>query len=210
MSRNVGDLSTSLKIGDVSGGNYTEIETDGTVKRNGAATCWDDMVTSLIGRRLYSNTGKVDYDYDENNIKFQPGGSITNKSDRVNWNWQKLHAIKATSALNVHIHLEQTSTDAVVFTLKYRIQKNGSAKTTAWTTLTCDVSSSSDTVYTYSSGTLNQIVKFPSIDLTGTNISDIIECQMARTDSTASDIYATYVDAHVEFDTDGSRTEWSM
>ena len=35
------------------------------------------MVGDLFGKRLSSTVGKVDYDWDNNAIKFQSGGSIS-------------------------------------------------------------------------------------------------------------------------------------
>ena len=197
----------SIQIKLPSSENYVEIKKDGTIVVHGDATCWDDLANGLINKKLYSTAGKIDYDFDENSIKFQPGGDITNKNDRVAWNEQKLHRIKATSKLQFHIHLEQTSTDKIIFTLKYRIQENGKAKNTTWTTITCNTED--DGLYTYSSGTLNQIIVFPEIDISSTGLSDLIQCQLARTDSTSSDVYVTFVDAHVEIDTFGSYTQWS-
>jgi hypothetical protein len=42
-NRNVEQLQQSLIIGNKTGGNYTETETDGTQVAKGDATCWDDI-----------------------------------------------------------------------------------------------------------------------------------------------------------------------
>ena len=208
MSRTIETVTNSAVIGDVLGGNYTEFEPDGTRVAKGAATVWEDLVNSLIGKKLFSNTGTVDYDYDNNAIKFQPGGTIADAKDVVNWNYQKLHGIKAISDMMLHIHLRQSTANKVVFELDYRIQKNNAVWATAWETLTCNTTD--DAVFTYpGTGNFNQILIFPAIDLTGTNVSDIVQFKMTRTDATTGNVLATYVDAHCEFDTDGSRTEWA-
>ncbi len=208
MGYDIGDLVASLKIGDVDGGNYTAFETDGTMERNGAATCWEDMVTSLAGKKIESSSGKVDYDWENNALVFQSGGSISTRNDRIIWNYQKLHGIKAVSDMMMHIHFVQPNSNKFEFTMQYRVQKNNAVTATTWTTLT--VNTDDDAVFTYpGSGDFNQIVGFAAIDMTGTNLSDIYEFRLARTDSVTGDLLVKYVDAHVEFDTDGSRTEWS-
>ena len=78
---------------------------------------WDDLATSLIGRRLFSNLGAVDYNYAENAIAFSANGDITKDNDCVIWNLQKPHGTKASSTLNMHFHYEQTDSTAREFTL---------------------------------------------------------------------------------------------
>jgi len=63
-------------------------------------------------------------------------------------------------------------------------------------------------VFPYTSGTLNQIVKFPPIDWSGVGISSTVNFRLARTDSNAGDVYVTFVDGHVEIDSDGSNQEY--
>ena len=203
---NVNALAASLKLGDVSGGNYTEIATDGSRTSVGDATCWDDLVGSLAARKLENTTGKIDYDWDENALKFQSGGSISTRVDRLIFNYQKPHGAKESSELRLHIHFEQTSTNKIVFTTQYRIQENLGTKTTAWTTVTAN--SDDDCVGTYTSGTINQIMKLVAVDWSAVGISSTVEFRLARTDSTTGDILGTFVDAHVEYDCDGSKQEY--
>jgi len=197
----------SAKIGDGGITDYFEIESDGTMKFNGAATVWDDVQSSLFGRRLNSQAGKVDYNYTENTITFESGGAIGTINDRVNWNIQMYHSAIADGSLHPHVHFEQVSSNKIEFRIAYRIQNNGAAKTASWTEIACNTDD--DAVFSYSSGTLNQIVAFPAIDLTGVGVSGIIEFRMVRDDSTAGDIEVTFVDCHYEKDTVGSRTEFA-
>lgn len=193
--------------GDIPGGNYVTIDsTTGHIDLFGQATVWEDIQTSLIGRQLQSVAGKVDYNWDENSITFASGGDIAVANDRVNWSIQLRHRTKASSDVYPHIHFEQVTSNDVTFTLKYRLQANGSAKTSDWTTITANVAD--DTVFTYSAGTLNQILKFPAITV-GSGISDVLQFQMARTDATAGDVEVTFVDCHFEADDLGSNTEYT-
>ena len=61
----------SIKIGDVDGGNYTEVEADGTVVAYGDAKCWKDILQSVTAARLTSPSS----DFELND----PEGSITAK-----------------------------------------------------------------------------------------------------------------------------------
>lgn len=206
MFNNVG--IKSLKAGDIGGGNYIEIEADGSLVAKGDATMFDDLVGSLIGRQLSSAAGKVDYNWSENSITMQSGGSITTINDLLIFNYQYPHACIITGCMCLHIHWEQVNTNKIEWTIDYRIQSNNAVKTTSWTRLTAN--SDDDSVFTYpGSGTFNQIVELGHIDMTGAGISATVQFRIARTDVTGGNIEATFVDAHVERDALGSRTEYT-
>ena len=208
MPNDIQILTEPIKIGDISGNNYLKVYPDGSIQLIGKATMWEDMTTSLAGKKLEDNTGKVDYRWDENAIKFQSGGSISVSKDRVIWNYQKLHGIKCDSEMHMHAHFRQPSNKKFVFTMQHRIQYNGAVTTTAWTTTTCNTTD--DCVWDYpGSGNFNNIIVFPAIDMSGMEMSDILEFRLARTDVQTGDLWVKYIDAHCEFDTFGSRTEWS-
>ena len=185
------------------GDDYTQFEDDGTIAFKGDSTTWDDIVGSLVNRRLTSTSGRLDYDYDENTIKMQNNGSVSSANDRLMFSFQYPHASKSDGDMRLHIHWEQTDTVTKEFTVQYRIQKNNATKTTVWTTVVVD--SNDNNVFTYTSGTLNQITELTDIDMTGGGISATVQFRLARTDGSSGDIYATFVDAHVERDTIGSR-----
>lgn len=176
------------------------------LKLTGDATAWDDIQTSLIGRRLYSTSGGVNYDYDENTVTFASGGSISNTADRVGFNIQTRHQTLEDSSLKLHMHFEQTDATNRTFTVRYRIQNNGSAKTASWTTATADTD---DALWTWSSGTLINILPLATIDLTDASISAQVQIQMARTDSNGGTVHVTFVDCHYELDSLGSNNEFS-
>jgi len=189
----------------------TKIEADGTVYMQGEATVWDDIQNSLIGKALYSNQGKVTFDYSENAIVFASGGSIANLADTVAFSIQYPHASKTDGEFRLHIHWEQDNTYSnkpIQFTVKHRVQSNGSPKNTTWTTtvIECD---NTNNVFTYSSGVLNQITKLVNVSMAGAGISAIVDVQIARTDTSTGDIMAKFVDFHYEKTTLGSRTEYT-
>jgi len=198
-----------MKIGSTS--NYHEINTSGEPKQVGSsAVGYLDLEGDLFGKRLNSITGKVDYDWDENLIKFYSGGSISTEADRVQGNIQWNHfAAIGSQTFAIHLHWKQSGTTKFVFTLKYRIQHNGSTFTSSWTTQTLTLADG-DEIYTYpGSGDFNQITVFPDITAT-MGISDILQFQLARTDSLTGDCYVSFCDLHAPIDTPiGSFSEWS-
>ena len=202
----IGVAKPVSKTGDITGGDYLEVEADGTDVRHGDATLWDDLTGALISQRLSSTAGKLDYDYDENAITMQSGGNPALATDRLMFNYQFPHAARVDSSLKMHVHWEQVSSNKIECKLQYRIQSNNSAKTTSWTTI--DTNSVDNSVFTYVSGTLNQITEVGSIDMTGAGISATVQFRLTRFDATAGDILATFVDAHVERDMIGSRQEY--
>ena len=189
------------------GENKTTFNDNGQRKSNAGATQWDDIVGDALGKSLYSTAGKIDYDWDENALIFQPSGNITNKADRIVWNVQKMHKVKENSELRYHIHFDKTADILNEFTLQYRIQNNGQAKNLTWTTLTTTTEVANE-VFPYVSGTINQIVKFAPIDWSSVGISSTVNFRLARTDGIAGNLLVTFIDGHVEIDSDGSNQEW--
>lgn len=194
-----------VRIGDVPGGNYSEFsKADGCMRYRGSATVWKDMVGDITGRRLSSVVGRVDYDWEENAILFQSGGSITNTADRVQLNQEINHEFAIGNAIvfKPHIHWFQDSSTQYEITLRHRIQRNGEPKTEAWTNTTLTANSGADS-FAYTSGILNQITSFPDIILS-CGVSDTIQLQMARTDSLGGTMSVYFMDIHGTVDSDGS------
>jgi len=192
-----------IKIGDDSG--YSEIsKSDGTFRLRGEATVWKDMIANLFGAKLYSTAGKVDYNYDEHALSFDSGGVITNSADRVVGNLEINHEFQVGNGIifRPHFHWFQSSNTQVEMSLRYRLQRNGQPKTEAWTTITTTVNSTNN-VWEYSLGTLNQITRFPNITV-NCEVSDTFQFQLARTDSLGGTVLIYFFDLHGEIDSIGS------
>lgn len=170
-------------------------------------TYYDDLSAPLIGLSLGGSAGTVDYNYDNNSVTFQPSGGITDLKDCVVGGVQYPHAASLTGKLYPHLHWEQTNTDAHSFTLWIRIQSNNKEKTTAWTEM---IAVTTDNIFEYTSGTLNQITPFKTADgddfisMDGAGISATVQFRITRTDANVGDIEATFFDAHYEIDSFGS------
>ncbi len=210
-------IMPSLKAGNIENGNYVDLNSIQGKRYLGTTTVWKDMISSLFGAKLLSAAGKVDYDYDENAIVFQPGGVMGTANDRVGTNQEINHEFKVGASITFYPHIhwwQQVTTNAVlpvVFSLRYRLQRNNVAKATSWTTISADAGSGGDDVFDFTSeadGLYNQITRFTAVVLT-CGISDTIQWQMVRTDAQVGNISATFVDLHAEVDSDGSDTEFS-
>jgi hypothetical protein len=168
---------------------------------------WDDLVTSLIGLTLNSVIGTVQYNYTENTITMQPNGDVSDNNDVVNFNLAYPHSAEPEGELRLHVHWEQPNATNRTFTLQYRVQPNGQAKQTVWSTLTAN--SNIDSKFPYVSGTLNQVTTFPAISLTNAGLSPTIDFRLTRSDANADNIEVKFVDAHIFIVSAGSAQEFS-
>jgi len=126
------------------------------------------------------------------------------------------HNWKIGTTIYPHIHFEQDNNAIPNFLIRYRWQMNGEAKTTAWTDYPLTT-----TAFTYTSGTLNQIVHSGGLTPpVGANLSDTIEFQIFRDNANNSGAFAgsdpysgavdlTFIDIHYEQDTLGSDSEFT-
>lgn len=202
---------TTSKLGDVAGGNYTEIEADGTLVINGDGRTYRDELGDAS--KLKTVGIRVFFDDVEGTLNFSQTATLT---DYAILNVQLNHDKDLTSSIYPHIHWFQTSSSVPNFLLQYRWQKGDSAKTTAWTNYKCNTA-----VNSYVSGTLNQICHNGGITPpVGTGLSDIVQFRIIRDTTNASGVFTgadpllatvniLFFDIHFMTDTLGSRTEYT-
>lgn len=196
-------------IGD--GTNSTEFEADGTMKMNGSATCYTDLIGSITSIQVQGSG--VSLNAAEQSIDFTTGANLLDYA----WiSFQMKHEWKMGSNIFPHLHWTQNSANTPNFLIRYRWQRNGQTKTTAWTNYKCNTNA-----FTYTSGSLNQISYGAAITPpTGYSISDIVQIRIFRDNGntstlfTGTDVYTgdaqiTSSDIHIESDTLGSRTEFT-
>ena len=206
------DISTSqiqaktLVVGDVEGGNYLEIEADGSLLLHGNATAFDDNTFPLSAYKLDSQAGALQDNYDNASITMNASGTLGTAADTLVFTSQTKHKTKEASSADLHVHWEQPTDQAYTFDVQYRIQNTGTPKTTTWSTLA--TVGMENNVFPYTSGTLLQITQLLDIDLTGISLSALVQFRLTRSDSTAGDIEAIAVDCHYEYDRLGSRTPY--
>ena len=213
---NFGEISEPIKIGGPV--NYTQFDTDGSVRQFGAATVWDDIVQSVNATNLFGVPGKADFNFDNLWVVLQSGGALTTPGDCLFLNYQVPHATALDSLFRLHFHWSQSSNTARTISGKYRIQDQGGATVTDWESFSAttafgegggNVFDTTDWDYV-TDGNFNQITRLVDIPLLDHGVSAIIQVVLARTDANAaSDIYVYSVDAHIEKDATGSREEYT-
>ena len=206
-------LTGNVKFGDVTGGDYSEFEADGSLHMVGAATIFDDEKDSIIGLKFDSPASSIIINLAEGTLTFDNRCSV---SDYVYTGVQLTHKWLNGSSIGPHIHWFQVSSATPNWVIQYRWQKQGGLKTTTWTSLGWN-----SNAFTYVSGTLNQITSFPAISPpTGYGqVSDIIQVRILRDISNSLGLFAgaetgpvdqdvLSFDVHIECDTLGSREQY--
>ncbi len=203
------------RIGDATG--EVKLDKDGVHLVNNA-TVWKDMVGDLFSKKLYSAVGKVDYDWDQQAIVFQPGGDPSVRDDRVHYNIQVDHQYKVSPdsstaiTFKPHIHWFQFDTALqATFQLDYRVLRNGASldSTAAWTSVTVTTNSGSDAfpfALDVGHDLFVQITHFPDINEV-VGLSDTIQCRITRTDANVGNVLVFFADMHGEIDSLGSNEE---
>ena len=217
MSKEVDKLtgSQTVKMGNKADGNYSETRADGTQRLKGDATAWKDMVCDLMGQSLLTTRDKIEYDWDDMVIVFNPGGNITKSKDRIGGNLEINHEFKVGTDIvfKPHIHWFQEVVSGVQaefdMTIKYRLQRNATYTNQNWTTAYMLTGLSHDDIFDFSGevdGYYNQITRFPDMTFT-CGVSDTIQFQIARTDSNGGDMLIFFFDIHGMIDSFGSDEE---
>lgn len=203
------------RIGAITAGNYTEIETDGTMQALGDATTWRDELGPLLGSRLESPGSDIVQNLTEGTITFE--ASAVYPSDFITYTLQINHDWLVQSVVEFHVHWWQANAEAANWLIEYRWQVNGQAKTAGWTAVPL-----TSLIFSYTAGTLNQISDgAASITPPATaQLSDIFQVRLYRdytnvstlfsgAETSGLDIEAVSADMHRRSDTMGSRTEYS-
>ena len=216
-TRDIDYSSGDFQIGNVTGGNYTQFESDGTVEFVGDATVWDDIRINAGGfdKPGVSDPAPVIY--------YPAGGGLGvslyefAKDDWVSFTVQMPHSYAAGE--NVYIHLHWTPGD-------YGVTESGNLVgwkiDYSWANMgdtfpamtTVDLSDACD-------GTDHKHQVTSDVVLTGTGkeISSMLICNLRRTDTGTDDTWTGLVpgqlpmilevDIHYPINTVGSRTRTS-
>jgi hypothetical protein len=202
----VSELDT-LKVGDVTGGDYSEFEEDGTLIKYGDATTWTDFSVAAISSKRGSND-KPDYDFTNIGLLFPQN----NTTEKVYLSVQMDHRKKMDSDISFHFHYIQSEVTQPTFTIEYKFYNNGALVPGSWTTLNTSDEGGSKGLLTYpGSGDMMQIGEFPLITPPSPEtVSANLDVIMYRDDNDISgDILVKYIDFHYEIDSDGSREEYA-
>lgn len=178
-----GNLDTII-VGDYAGGNYFEIESDGTFILHEDATTWRDELGLLLGQRLESPGSDIVQNLAEGTVTFKSSAryptDYVSYSLQINHDWDR-------SDVDFHIHWFQASAANVNWLIEYRWQVNGQAKVSAWTPLPMETQ-----IFAYSAGTLVQINTITA-DIeppANVNVSDFLQIRLYRDYTNASTLFS--------------------
>jgi len=176
-------------------------------------TSWDDLRREASASNIDSNSTRYEFDYDEGVIFFDDDARILN--ERIIYTFQMPHQWEEGSDVMPHFHWWQSSADMPNWWMKWRKWNNGEAKPASWTSAIY-----ASHVFTYVSGDLAQITKFPIIDMSDITISGFVQVTFGRDTGNVSTLFtgadpltgqAEFVefDLHTEIDSFGSNDEFT-
>lgn len=198
------------KIGDVSGGNDTKIEADGTLVFEGAAEVWDDLRVSVDNGSSSAALGYLPGDSSGGQIWYFKDASGL---ETLSFQAQLPHSYKEGTNIYPHIHWMPKATEPgnVEWNLDY-----------TW------VNYDATTPLTFPATTTNTVVAMGSftsrthlitslasggLDGTGKKVSSILICRIWRNSGNTADTYRNdagllSIDFHYQIDTVGSRAQY--
>lgn len=187
------------KFGDISAGNYIQIDNTGFVQLHGQAKAWVDYNVPLtLGKPTAG--GKPDYDYTNMGYLLPQN----DKTEVLHVRVQLPHAWDG-SDIFPHIHWQQTRNQVPVFKVDYIWYNNGDPVPDTWNTYAME-----QAIFAYSSGTISQLNYNPiGISASGKSISSILKFKLYREDNVyAGDVLADDFDIHLRIDAGGSRLQY--
>lgn len=208
------NLTQPLYIG--SGVNATIFEEDGTWVNSGDSTTWDEVSKSLIGNRIDTSLGRIDYNYNELTIDYATNARYPEEPLAVVS--QMHHARKLNTEIRPHLHWIQNQNVMPNILIEYRAYNNGQQVPGIFIQKALSLS---DNVFPYVSGEIQQITEFnlPVSVGESLNLSGTFECRIYRDSANASGLFAgadtytgvlsvKYFDIHIIKDMNGSREEF--
>lgn len=194
---------TTTDIGDIAGGNYTSVESDGTIKFNGNATIWQDI--NVAGVELGAGAASPDLIAVNGTVlqvRAFDGGATTEELFGV---IELPHSYREGSDITAHVHWMPTTTGAgnVKWNIDYQWVNAGDTYANTVTTVSATAAAST----TAWDGTNTDIA---TITGTGKTISSHFMFRLYRNPADVADTYADdaaliVFGLHIEGDTIGSR-----
>ena len=204
----------TIKVGDVSGGNYFEVESDGNTVLNGDATSWDDLRFPLIAARLDTSAGRVDFNFADCTVDIQDNANLT---DEICIIAQNQHSKLLGSELEFHIHWLQNQDKVPNFLIGYRWTNIGEAAIAVGSEQYLTPHSNA---MPYVSGTIHQLTEFGGVKKpVKDTLSSILQLRLFRdtandsslfsgNDDYTGDVQVFELDLHYKKDGFGSNLEY--
>ena len=206
-------VATELTVGNDT--DYTEIETNGTLRMYGEATVFKDELQSLLVQLKNNPADQLVLNIAEGTLDFKDTATLT---DYAAMNVQINHDWKIGSTVFPHIHWFQNQAQTPNWLIQYRWQSNGGLKDTTWKNYPLDINVFTDP----GAGETKIQISHNDSGITppvGAGLSDILQLRIIRdTDNdsgefTGVDNYtglapAINVDVHFEINSIGSNEEY--
>jgi hypothetical protein len=195
------------RIGDANG--EVVLDNEG-IELFGDAVQYKDLTFNFVGRKLYSNQGTIDMDWDKNALKFQKGGDLADKNNRIQGSETYNHEFKFSTSssdlitIKPHFHWQQyNDTDQYEVSYKWRILTNTNCYMddgSDWTTATVKTCDGHDLkTFSLESGKdfMVQLTEFPDITA-HIDLSSEIQVMITRIDNNSftKDLYMLRFDFH--------------
>jgi hypothetical protein len=124
---------------------------------------WNDMKFPATLAKQGANL-KPDFDYTNIGLLFPQNDN----AEKIFITDQTSHSLKPRSILKPHVHWIQTTLNIAGWKMQYRFYENGTTPPSFSAT-----QSITGSVFTYTSGTILQISRFPEIDLDALNLDGL-------------------------------------
>lgn len=183
--------------------NNFHVDSGGNVTLNGEGRTWTDFSVPGTAAKL-GIMNKPDFDYTNLGLLFPQN----DESEKIYITYQMLHQKSFNTSLKFHIHYIQSAAQQPIFELQYKFYNNNSLVPGSWNTIDTSLNKG---IYTWSSGNLLQIAKFPEIDApSNESLSANLDVMLYRQtgDGLAGDVLLKYADFHYTIDGFGSNEEY--
>ena len=199
--------ANGASLGDGGATNYSDFESDGTLRFRGAATVWNDMQFQISDAKTNPANTAPSWE------TFTPTTSeyAFSINDEVDTSANEIpHWWKVGTAGNAHIHITTKAINNIEITYaKFTVTFTYADVNEAWAEdpLTAEISIANPTA-----ALTHLYLDLGDITLTNNLIETQMKCRVKRIDATtgteyAGDIFITQIGIHFEEDTIGSRTE---
>jgi hypothetical protein len=210
------NLTEDLHVGSEADGNSTKFEPDGTVVSEGEAMAWDEISQSFVGKNIYINQGRIDYDYDNLTVNYTTTARYPDEfAGSVK---QMAHRRASNTNIRPHVHWMQNSDNNPNILIEYRAYNNGEVAP-AWTQKAL---SQADNLFPFTDVGQQQITEFniPASVGESLGLSGTFEVKIYRDSQNASNLFPSadtysgdwevkYYDIHILVNMFGSRDEFA-
>jgi hypothetical protein len=167
---------------------------------------WDDLVNDA-SKIVVQGGVQVTLDSVNNGIQYSSSSTTNLTDDHIWFTVQLPHSWKTNTYIYPHVHFLQTAADQTnMWFMRYKWHNIGEAYPADWTTS----GSESTNEITYSSGTIQNLNAFPSINGAGKGISSLLDIKLYRKNGVGTgNVTLKQFDIHIQKDGLGSDSEYT-